>query len=194
MPVPNESGKDLRKLRHQLENYSTISPDKALANAWDNLDNEDRFIRFAARNTLENLPTEQWQEMFYNEESPIKTIEAGIAMAKQGDKKDQRKILSKLNQINWEGLNENQQIDLLRNYGLVFIRMGQPDSQSRRSVINKLKPYFPNSNNAINRELAQIMLYLNADGTVDILIGLLEKHTAEKPNISSQMLSQETTL
>lgn len=194
VPVPNESGKDLRKLRHQLENYSTISPDKALANAWDNLDNEDRFIRFAARNTLENLPTEQWQEMFYNEESPIKTIEAGIAMARQGDKKDQRKILSKLNQINWEGLNENQQIDLLRNYGLVFIRMGQPDSQSRRSVINKLKPYFPNSNNAINRELAQIMLYLNADGTVDILIDLLEKHTAEKTNISSQMLSEETTL
>ena len=102
--------------------------------------------------------------------------------------------LEKLNQINWEGLDAQQQVDLLRNYALVFIRMGQPESQARLAVIQKLKPYFPNSNNVINRELAQIMLYLNAEETVKILIDLLEKHTAEKTNISSQMLSEETTL
>lgn len=192
--IPNESGKELRKLRHQLENYSAVNPDEALSNAWNHLDDDDRFIRYAARNTLENLPTDQWQEMFYSEESAIKTIEAGIAMARQGAKKDRGKILKKLNQIKWEGLTEQRQIDLLRNYALVFIRMGQPENQSRQAVINKLKPYFPNSNNVINRELAQIMLYLNADGTVNILIDLLEKHTAEKTNISSQMLSEETTL
>ena len=192
--IPNESGKELRNLRHKLENYWAVKTDEALSNAWDHLDHDDRFIRYAARNTLENLPTELWQEMFYSEESAIKTIEAGIAMARQGAKKDKGKILKKLNQIKWEGLSEQRQIDLLRNYALVFIRMGQPENQSRQAVINKLKPYFPNSNNAINRELAQIMLYLNADGTVNILIDLLEKHTAEKTNISGQMLSEETTL
>ncbi|MFC2147231.1 hypothetical protein ACFLR9_01595 [Bacteroidota bacterium] len=191
---PNDGGKELRQLRHQLENYSAINPEEAISKAWDNLDHEDRFIRYASRIALENLPTDSWQAMFYSEESPVKTIEAGIAMARQGDKKDQGKILKKLNQINWEGLDEQRQIDLLRNYALVFIRMGQPDSQSRQAVIKKLKPYFPGSNNAINRELAQIMLYLNADGTVKILSDLLEKHTAEKTNISSQMLSEETTL
>jgi len=190
----NVNGKELRKLRHQLENYSAVNPDEAISLAWNNLDHQDRFIRFAARNTLENLPTDQWLDKFYSEESTVKTIEAGIAIARQGDKKDQGKILKKLNQINWEGLNEQRQVDLLRNYALVFIRMGQPESQSRIAVINKLKPYFPNSNNTINRELAQIMLYLNVDGTVKILIDLLEKHTTEKTNISSQMLSEETTL
>ena len=38
------------------------------------------------------------------------------------------------------------------------------------------------------------MLYLNVDSTVKNLSALLEKHTAEKTNISSQMLSEETTL
>lgn len=191
---PNDSGKELRQLRHQLENYSAINPEEAISTAWNNLDHEDRFIRYASRIALENLSTEGWQERFYSEESSVKVIEAGIALARQGDKRDQDKILKKLNQINWEGLDEQQQIDLLRNYSLLFIRMGQPGSQSRQAAIKKLKPYFPNSNNAINRELAQIMLYLNEGGTVKILIDLLEKHTAEKTNTSSQMLSEETTL
>ncbi|MGB5429448.1 hypothetical protein [Eudoraea sp.] len=191
---PDDSGKELRELRHELENYSAINPEEAISKAWNNLDHEDRFIRYASRIALENFPAEGWQERFYSEESPIKTIEAGIALARQGDKKDQDKILKKLNQINWEDLDERQQVDLLRNYALLFIRMGQPGSLSRQSLIKKFKPYFPNSNNAINRELAQIMLYLNVDGTVKNLSALLEKHTAEKTNISSQMLSEETTL
>ncbi len=192
--IPNNEGEELRQLRHQLENYSSVSPEEAIKISWTNLDHDDRFIRYASRIALENLPIDQWKENYFLEKSPVKIIEAGIALARQGEKKEQISILNKLNQINWEDLNLQQQLDLLRNYSLLFIRMGQPDARTKQAIIKKLKPYFPNSDNTLNRELAPVMLYLNADGTVKILCDLLEKHTAEKTNNTGQMLSEETTL
>ncbi|WP_297797205.1 c-type cytochrome [uncultured Eudoraea sp.] len=192
--MPNESGKELRKLRHELESYSVVTSEGALSKAWKNLDHQDRFIRYTSRIALENIPAKEWEQMYYSEIAPTKIIGAGIAMARQGDKRAQTDILDKLNKIIWEDLDESQQIDLLRTYTLLFIRMGEPEWPMRESIVQKLKPYFPNSSNVINRELAPIMLFLNADGTVKILCDLLEKHTKERTNTSGPMLSEETTL
>ncbi|MEM7380745.1 MAG: c-type cytochrome, partial [Bacteroidota bacterium] len=87
-----------------------------------------------------------------------------------------------------------QKLDLLRAYSLSFIRSGQPSAADARAVIRKFKPYFPHENNAISREMAQILAFLNADGVTAELCGLLQKHTSEKTVIDRKMLSEQTTL
>jgi putative heme-binding domain-containing protein len=187
-------GEELRALRHKIENFAAYDEKEALELAWANLDHQDRFIRYASRITLEHLPTEVWKSSFVNEKNPIKIIGSGIAMARQGSPKDENIIINKLNSINWEGLSESQKVDLLRNYALVFIRMGPPETKQAQSIKNRFKDYFPSESDMLNRELASILIYLNEKNAVKNTVALLEKHTKEKTKIKSGMLSEEATL
>ena len=66
------------------------------------LDHADRHIRYAARIALEHQPVDKWFTRFLSEKTAQKVIEAGIGLARQGDKSMQSKILQKLNSINLE--------------------------------------------------------------------------------------------
>ncbi|MGI9550009.1 MAG: c-type cytochrome, partial [Aurantibacter sp.] len=124
-----------------------------------------------------------------------KTIQAGIALAHQADKSLQPRILEKLNQLRLETLSQSDQLNLLRNYALLFIRMGEPSEKNRAAVAKKLNAYFPHASNAINREIGQLLLYLKAEGITEGLVALLEKHAEEKTITEGvEMLSEEATL
>ncbi len=184
----------LRALRHNIEKYHSQVDSEAITLAWENLDHEDRFIRYASRIALEHQPVTQWQERFFSEENPAKVIEAGLAMAHQADKNLQGKILEKLNPLNLESLSEYNQIALLRNYALLFIRMGEPDAKYATMTAQKLKTYFPHASNRLNRELGSLLLYLKDKGATTELVKLLEKHAEEKTIAEGvEMLSEEAT-
>lgn len=191
----NKDAKKLRELRQNIEKFHSQQSDEGVILAWDNLDHEDRFIRYAARVALEHQPINKWQQRFLNEKKPVKTIEAGIALAHQGDKSLQSSVLNKLNQLSLETLTQGDQLNMLRNYALLFIRMGEPSKKYQTATAKKLSAYFPNANNAINRELGQLLLYLKADGITEGLINLLEKHAKEKTITEGvEMLSEEATM
>lgn len=183
-----------RQQRAELEKYHALKSNVAIPLAWMNLDHEDRFIRYAARIALENQPVGKWQNRFFEEKNNNKLIEAGIALARQGDKNLQSKILNKLYPIYLETLTGENQINLLRMYALLFIRMGVPNEQDRLATAKKLNLYFPHADNTMNRELGQLLLYLKADGIAEKLVELLEKHTQEKTSVTGEFLSEETTL
>lgn len=187
-------GNTLRSLRKEIEQYHAKVDEKSIPLAWDNLNHTDRFIRYASRVALEHQPVANWESRYFAERDPIKIIEGGIALAHQGDKGLQGKIIEKLDQISWKELSEPQQIDLLRTYSLLGIRMGIPDEQHRKMAIRKIAPHFPNPSNDLTREMGQLLLFLRADGITGKLVDLLLKHTREKTVISDQMLSEETSL
>ncbi len=188
----NES--DLRALRHSIEKYHTEKSAEGIALAWENLNHVDRFIRYASRVALENQPVEEWLPLFLTEKDPIKILESSIGLAHQGDESMQPRILDKLNSISMETLSPEQQLDLLRTYQLQFIRMGEPNPAKGLAVAKKLKNYFPNSNSKMNRELGQLLLYLEADGITEELVALLEKYTEERNVDTNNYLSEEATL
>ncbi len=191
----NEEAAAQRKLRQSLEKYHVAQSVEAIPLAWENLNNADRYIRYAARVALEHQPVDQWQTRLFEESNDIKIIEAGIALAHQGDKSLQGKLLEKLNSVKFDQITDQQKIDLLRTYELLFIRMGAPDAPHRKMTIQKLKPFFPNNSSAVTKELAQLLLFLKADGITKDLVALLEKNTLEKTvSEGVQMLSEETTL
>ncbi len=191
----DETTAALRSLRHTLEKYHTEVSNAAVPLAWENLDHEDRFIRYAARLALEHQAVAEWKARFFKETNVQKLIEAGIALAHQGDKDLQGKILDKFQALKLEQLSTEQQIALLRNYSLLFIRMGAPDAAHARSVAKKLSAYFPHANNAVTRELGQLLLFLKSDGITGALVEQLERHTREKTIAEGvEMLSEEATL
>ncbi len=185
---------ELRRLRQSLEKYHKKQSEEAIPLAWRNLDHEDRFIRYAARIALEHQPTEQWSNKLFTEKVPIKIIEASMGLARQGDAKLQPKILGKLNAIALQTHSAQQQLNMLRAYQLVFIRMGEPNEQDRITAAKKLNSYFPHDNNDINRELGQLLLYLKADGITEGLVALLNQHTQEKTAGNNEFLSEATTM
>jgi putative heme-binding domain-containing protein len=185
---------ELRNLRHSLEKFHDQPSKEAIPLAWENLDHEDRFVRYAARIALEHQPVDQWINLFLAEKESKKIIEASLGLARQGDGTLQSKILGKLNPITLETQLEQQQLNMLRAYELLFIRMGAPNERDRATTAKKLNSYFPHANNAMNRELGQLLLYLKADGVVEGLVQLLEKHTKEKTVPTNNFLSEEITL
>ncbi|MEA1786723.1 c-type cytochrome [Arenibacter sp. GZD96] len=185
---------NLRALRKSIEQYhSRVSPE-GVTLAFKHLDHEDRHIQYASRVALEHQPVAEWLPLFLKETKSEKIIQAAIGLAHQGDKALQSTIIKKLNALDWKSLSSSQQIGLTRAYQLLFIRMGAPQNAERIAIIQKLKPHFPSDQLPLTRELAQLMQFLKAEGTTEILVGLLDAHTKANTANKDQYLSEEVTL
>ncbi|PIB29273.1 hypothetical protein BFP77_07130 [Maribacter sp. 4U21] len=188
-----EQERSLRELRHSLENYHSSQSPKGIELAWANLNHDDRFIRYAARIALEHQPVEQWFHKFLEERDAKKIIAASIASARQGSPDMQTKILKKLDPIMLETQDTGHQLNMLRAYELLFIRLGEPSENDKIKTAKKLNAYFPHASAVMNRELGQLLLYLDADGITGKLVTLLDKHTKERTTLSKDFLSEEIT-
>ena len=191
----NSNNTQERNLRKQIEEYHvTVSPEGTEL-AWEHLADKDRFMRYASRVALEHQPIASWLDNYKKESDNRKIIESSIALNHQGDEQLQSLILKKLMAIPITTLDAEMQMDLLRTYSLNFIRMGMPNKSEKQKIIKTLNPLFPATESAVSKELAQILLYLEADGIVNKLVERLEYHTEQKTVTEGvEMLSNEATL
>ncbi|MGB7159779.1 MAG: hypothetical protein WBD40_17060, partial [Tepidisphaeraceae bacterium] len=88
------------------------------------------------------------------------------ALARTGPASMQPRVLEALDHLNFTGLTESQQLDVLRVYGLTFLRMGKPDAQTKQKVAAQFEPLFPASSFFLNRELCQLLIYVESPGVV----------------------------
>lgn len=135
----------------------------------------DRFERYAIRIALEHQPVALWQKRALEANIPESIIDGVIALARQADKSLQPKLLAKLGTLELSKLNESLQLDLLRAYQLVFIRMGPPAPADAEAVVKLLDPIFPSKSDNINRELAQLLVYLKSPTIVAKVCNELKK-------------------
>jgi putative heme-binding domain-containing protein len=161
------------KIRKQLEQFHEKKAGAVNA-AWPHLKHPDRFVRYAARIAIEHQPVSEWQQRFFNEQDPQTVIQSAVAFARQGNKTDRDQALNKLNQLDYASLNEAQQIDLLRAYELLFLRMGNPSGAVRDQVITLLDKHYPANSNPVNRQLSKLLIHLEAPGSVEKTVRLLE--------------------
>jgi len=166
-PIKAKPVSDLVKLRRELEKLHVDGTGpEAIAKAWPYLGHEDRYIRHAARVALEKQPTAKWQDKFYSETNEWAIIEGACALARMGKADNLAKILSQLNKVDYKAASQGKFLAAIRSYQLAFTRLGKPSKASADAVIAKLNPHFPTKDNFINRELCQVLLYLNAPGAV----------------------------
>ena len=164
------------ELRRSLEKYHVGPNSAAVAAAWPELNNPDRFIRYAARIALEHQPVAQWKDKALNESDPITAINAAIALARSDSNATLRDGLNaNLLKINIKSLTEPQQIDLVRAYELVTLRMGEPNAAQKKQIVAALNPSYPSNSGELNRSLARILVTLEAPGVIEKTLAQMDK-------------------
>lgn len=162
------------KLRRELEKFHTGAQQGAVDFAWPNLKHDDRFVRYAARVTVEHQPLSEWQDRALKETDPQILTQAAIALTHQGQPELKNRLLQALTKINYSELSSSQQIDVLRAFELVFSRMGKPEGSARNQVISYLDKHYPAKANDLNRMLSKLLIYIEAPGAVQKTLALME--------------------
>jgi putative heme-binding domain-containing protein len=162
---------ELHSLRKQIEAFQTHSdnPGQVVAYLYPHLNHPDRLIRYAARVALEHQPVDLWQEKVLSEKATHAALNGLVALARQGDKGLQPRLLAALDRVNRGRLNEPQVRDLIRAYSLAFIRMGPPDKQTAAALAQRFDGLFPGPTDEVNRESARLLVYLQSPTIVERL-------------------------
>lgn len=190
----NSQFAELRQLRRQIEQYHhpADDADAAVDFVWPHLSHADRFIRYAARVALEHQPVAAWQDRVLAEQDPLKLITAAVAFTRQADPSLQGELLSALERIDPESLDETPQLDLLRVYQLAFIRMGRPDAEDPlvERLVARLASLYPAASGRVNRELVQLLVYLESPVVVTKTIALMQQPSQQETADLSELLAR----
>jgi putative heme-binding domain-containing protein len=165
------------KLRHELEESHRPNADAAAIElALKNLGNQDRAVRSAARIVLEHQEISKWKSAAMKITDPRAKITAGIAIARAGDQDDKSPLLAMLTGIKWSDLDDHEKLELLRAYQILFVRHGTPEHKERDLVIGQINTAYLSEHNSplVNRELARVLLSIDAPGAVDRSVQLMQ--------------------
>jgi putative heme-binding domain-containing protein len=134
------------------------------------LEDQDRFVAFAARRALEKVPADQWQEKVLTAATSRAFLQgsAGLLIAHPSPQVAEQ-ILTRCNsmlrgEVNDPGqpkgyLSDPTFIDLLRVVQLALVR-GSIEPNAVPSLTEQLVREYPTRNAEMNRELVKILAYL----------------------------------
>ena len=180
-PLPAPTLSEAQLLRRKLESYHYASNPEAVNIAWPALNNEDRFIRYAARIAMEHQPAITWKQKVASEKDPVILTQAAIALARMGEKDQKDNLLKALCEVNFSTLSESKKLDLLRAIELILIRLGSPEGEFKSQLIKVLDKQYPAATNHLNRSLSKILVHLDAPSVVAKTISLM-KVAKDDPN------------
>jgi len=170
----------LRAQRKELEKYHGKQDPAAIEAAWPHLSSPDRYLRYAARIAVEHQPVDSWQDKVIGELNDVALIQGAIALARHGKAEIRPKLLAALRNIKASSLDETQLINLLRAYSLVFIRLGKPAEATGAKIAAELSKLYPAKTAPLNRELSQVLIYLEAPGVAGKTVALMETSPAQE--------------
>jgi putative heme-binding domain-containing protein len=176
-------------LRKELEQYHEQAKAGGLEMAWQHLNHEDRFVRFAARVALEHQPVNSWQNQVLAEEDPLRLTQGLIALARHGNVSLKDQMLNQLMKVDYGRLSPLQQVDLLRAVEVTMARMGMPSASVQQALIDYLNPHYPAENEILNASLSKILVHLDAPQVIDKTLALLkesQRTTSEETNTATE--------
>ena len=191
-PVGDAVVNEENKLRRQLENYHTEVGQEAVDFAWPHLKSPDRFIRFAARIAIEHQPVSLWSTKVLEEKDPETLIEGAIALARQGNNDQRRAAIDALLEMDFDALDERQQIDFTRAIELNLYRMDGTSATQSSEIASYLNPHYPAGSDELDRQLSKILVAVDAPDMIDKTLTLLEN--AENTDDISYITSNDLVL
>ena len=162
----DNTGSEARALRRQIEAFHGHKDPKAVDFVWPHLGNSDRWIRYAARIALESQDTETWASRALEERNTEAGLTALLALARRGAPGQEPALMSALGEV-CHDLTPEQKFEAVRILEVSMARMGRPNDEVREGIINTVNPLFPSKNTLLDRELAQILLYVDAPDIVE---------------------------
>ncbi len=191
---------EARATRHKLEAFHGRADPQALAVAWPELGNADRFLRWAARVAVEFQDPATWRDKALAESSsPLASLEALLALtqvsaqdpAHRGendpapDPKVRDEILAALERLDWQKLDQARQLDLVRVYQVGLNRFPRPDDAAITRLAAKFDQYYPAKGRELNTELAQLLCFFQAPDTARKTIALLGQGASRRKSRSN---------
>ncbi len=173
-----------RDLRHELEKFHGRQDSKAVDFAWKHLNSDDRWIRYAARIAIESQPVSEWKSRALSETKTDAGLTALLALARLGSKEDQSEVLGALKNFPMKSLSEEQQLNKLRVVEVSIARHGKPSAELAKLAIEKLDTLYPSRSLALNRELSQILIALEAPGVARKTLNLLGKAETQEEQLT----------
>ena len=198
-PRPLTASQEQRKQWEQRIE-SLANGDKSAANfvkeALQTTPHDDHLLRYTRRIYLEHLPVEMWQEQALAQTEPDAVIHASVGLARSagGDAANpelQSKIIDNLTALPWGELDRLQKLQALRAYGLAFIRLGKPNDAVRQKTIAAIDGAFPANDAHLNRELCQLLTYLQAPKVADRTLALLANDPPQEEQIAYVLALRE---
>src|SRR3989441_5886619 len=180
---PSANAAEARTLRHQLEKFHGQQDSKAIEFAWPHLNHSDRWIRYAARIAIESQPVSEWKDRALNETKTQGALAALLALARLGAKETQAELLKALGKFPLDTLNEEQKLEKLRVIEVSLARQGRPSDDLVKLAIEKLDRQVPARSWPLNRELSQLLIYLEAPGVVAKTLDLLANAQLQEEQI-----------
>lgn len=182
-----------RELRQRLEALHVDAEGAELSLAIQNLANVDRGVRSAARIALEHQPLDRWAAAALDAADPLARITAVVGVARTGGREWQPRAIEALLRTDWSSVTQTARLDLLRALSLTFIRLGTPDESQRQAVLAQLNRHFPTNDPVVDRELAQVLIYLDAPdiagrgGIVDRVVAMMQQSSSQEDQIHYAM-------
>jgi putative heme-binding domain-containing protein len=180
----DQAGAEARELRRSLERYHGREHADAVKEVWPHLGSDDRFVRYAARIALESQPVGQWKSQALAEKEPKAALAALLALARVGGKDAQPEVLKSLSQLSISSLGEPQRLEKLRVVGVAVARGGKPSADDAKALVSELDPLYPSEDAALNRELGQVLLALEAPSAVAKTMKLLAAAPTQEEQIA----------
>jgi putative heme-binding domain-containing protein len=171
---------DAQVLRRRLESFHGHRDPAAIGSAWPHLNSPDRWIRYAARIAIESQEPAQWRQRALDETRVDASLTALLALARCGNSSDQPELLERLRRLAEVHLTGSQSLDALRVLQLCFIRLGRPDAETASAVSEVLNGLYPAPTDALNRELSNLLAYLDAPDIVEKTLPLMSSPTASQ--------------
>jgi len=173
-PVVDQAAARARQLRHRLEAFYGRKDPEAVSVAWPYLNSPDRALRYAARVAVEQQDLALWKDKALAETRLTARIQALLALTRAGGNDLRDQVLARLNDLPLKQLTEEQTLDALRVYQLAFIRLGGKSGAPVKDVLARLSPLFPGQSEPINRELCNLLVYLEDTSVIGRAMKLLQ--------------------
>jgi len=171
-PHDNE-GAELRAKRHALEAFHGKENPAALAAVRENLGNPDRFIRYAARIAMERQPLDQWKALALEQKEAQAALTALLSLARLGTPELQAELFKALARFPAGTLDDALRLEKLRVIQVSIARHGKPSDEAMKSLAAELSPLYPSKSVALNTELCQVLLAIDAPDAVAKTMDLL---------------------
>ena len=182
--VKDTAGAEARALRHSLEAFHGRQDAKAVATVWPHLNSDDRFIRYAARIALEAQPVAEWKQRALDEQQVNAGLTALLALARVGGKDAQDDCLKALAKFPLAQITETQQLEKLRLIEVSFSRNGKPSPDVTKMAMEKLSAAYPSKSERVNRELCQVLTFLEVPGTATKTLALIDAAVTQEQQMA----------
>jgi putative heme-binding domain-containing protein len=99
-------------------------------------------------------------------------------------------MLRALKQLQFSELSGSEKLDYLRALSLVFMRLAEPDDSTRAVFIERLDPQFPAGSKDLDRELCQMLVYLQSPTVVAKTVALMKQESEPEDIDMGELLTR----